>query len=213
MRPPPDSSGLQGSRAPTGLQQRASDGRAPEKAGPASGQRERRLGDHLVALRELRITANHCANGCSRLRMAPSSQCLCSLCGAHHAAKVGRAMRVEWHGVQGCGWPISSHGRRAWFVPGYWQRAFHLLSLLLVLSSLVQFLGAQWCGSGAVWRRGVAASEVDCPHCPPTAPTETGDRGGRQAVGIGRWPSHSRTTQSTAMAQLDADQATSSTSG
>lgn len=73
MRRPPDR--LQ--RAPglqTGLQQRASDGAAPEKVGLDSGQRERRVGDHLVALR---ITANHCANGCCEWHRPASASARC----------------------------------------------------------------------------------------------------------------------------------------
>lgn len=61
------------------------------------------------------------------------------------------AGRVVWRSGGGCGWPISSHGCRAWRLPS--RHVVLSRRSCSSASSLVRF----GCSSGAVWRRGAAA--------------------------------------------------------
>ncbi|KAK3350783.1 hypothetical protein B0H65DRAFT_439769 [Neurospora tetraspora] len=99
--------------------------------------------------------------------MAPSSQCLCSLCGAlvPTTCKGGSLNAGLVASTRVAVGPYVAVPGRAWLT---WQSAPSISSSspgqLSSGSSLVQF----WCSSGAVWRRGDAASEVHRPQCPPT---------------------------------------------
>lgn len=129
--------------------------------------------------------------------MAPFSQCLCSLCGAHHlqCEKVGRpdAGRVAWRP----GLRLAHRG----IIPCLTWQVCPLSSLSLSRGSsrLVPAWCSFWCSSGAVWRRGVEGAatsdlEVHSPHCPPTT-----HRHRRKRWEADRWDwtrsIHSRTTQ------------------